>query len=94
MVRLRCKPPLACFAGLWTRWKSVRKVKEGEVTAGLFGFLNDQSKFNCTAEKLKPLILRDDFAAFDRHEQGLFRSVRTRDQISGEASYRSPSGAC
>lgn len=30
---------LAFFAGLWTRWTSVRKLKEGEVTADLFGFL-------------------------------------------------------
>ncbi len=30
---------MACFAGIWTRWMSVRKVKEGEVTADLFGFL-------------------------------------------------------
>lgn len=31
--------PLACFAGIWTEWTSVRKLKEGEVTATLFGFL-------------------------------------------------------
>jgi putative SOS response-associated peptidase YedK len=31
--------PLACFAGIWTHWNSIRKVKEGEVTADLFGFL-------------------------------------------------------
>ena len=31
--------PMACFAGIWTRWTSVRKLKEGEVTADLFGFL-------------------------------------------------------
>jgi putative SOS response-associated peptidase YedK len=31
--------PLAAFAGLWTRWKSVRKAKEGEVEADIFGFL-------------------------------------------------------
>lgn len=31
--------PLAVFAGVWTNWTSVRKVKEGEVTADLFGFL-------------------------------------------------------
>ncbi len=27
------------FAGIWTRWTSVRKVKEGEVEADLYGFL-------------------------------------------------------
>jgi putative SOS response-associated peptidase YedK len=31
--------PLMCFAGLWTNWTSVRKVKEGEVTADIFAFL-------------------------------------------------------
>jgi putative SOS response-associated peptidase YedK len=31
--------PLACFAGLWTEWSSVRKVKEGEVTVPCFAFL-------------------------------------------------------
>ena len=28
--------PLAFFAGIWTRWTSVRKVKEGETTNDLF----------------------------------------------------------
>ena len=31
--------PLAFFAGVWTRWKSVRKVKEGETTNDIFAFL-------------------------------------------------------
>jgi len=31
--------PFACFAELCARWTSVRKVKEGEVTADLLGFL-------------------------------------------------------
>jgi putative SOS response-associated peptidase YedK len=31
--------PLAFFAGIWNRWTSVRKVREGEVTVDLFGFL-------------------------------------------------------
>ena len=31
--------PLAFFAGIQTRWTSVRKLKEGEVTTELFGFL-------------------------------------------------------
>jgi hypothetical protein len=30
--------PLAFFAGIWTRWTSVRKVKEGETTNDLFAF--------------------------------------------------------
>lgn len=31
--------PLAAFAGIRTEWTSVRKLKEGEITAELFGFL-------------------------------------------------------
>src|SRR5277367_502094 len=31
--------PLAFFAGIWTRWTSVRKVREGETTNDLFAFL-------------------------------------------------------
>jgi putative SOS response-associated peptidase YedK len=31
--------PLAFFAGIWTRWKSVRKVKEGETENDIFAFL-------------------------------------------------------
>ncbi len=34
--------PLACFARIWTRWTSTRKVREGEVTADLFGFLTTE----------------------------------------------------
>lgn len=34
--------PLAFFAGIWTRWTLVRKIKEGEVTADLFGFLTTE----------------------------------------------------
>ena len=32
--------PLAFFAGIRTEWTSVRKLKEGEVTAEVFGFLS------------------------------------------------------
>lgn len=31
--------PLMAFAGIWTNWTSVRKVKEGEVNANLYAFL-------------------------------------------------------
>lgn len=34
--------PLAVFAGVWTSWTSVRKVKEGETTNDLFGFLTTE----------------------------------------------------
>lgn len=32
--------PLLAFAGFWTNWTSVRKAKEGEITADLYGFLS------------------------------------------------------
>jgi putative SOS response-associated peptidase YedK len=34
--------PLAVFAGIWTRWTSVRKVKEGETTNDIFAFLTTE----------------------------------------------------
>ncbi|MGJ5000608.1 SOS response-associated peptidase [Bradyrhizobium sp. HKCCYLRH2060] len=34
--------PLLCFAGLWTTWTSVRKVREGEVTCDVYGFLTTE----------------------------------------------------
>lgn len=34
--------PLAFFAGIWTRWTSVRKIKEGETTNDLFAFLTTE----------------------------------------------------
>ncbi len=34
--------PLACFAGVWTRWTSVRKVWEGETTNDLYAFLTTE----------------------------------------------------
>ena len=34
--------PLAFFAGIWTRWRSVRKVKEGETENDIFAFLTTE----------------------------------------------------
>jgi putative SOS response-associated peptidase YedK len=34
--------PLACFAGVWTNWTCVRKVKEGETTNEIFAFLTTE----------------------------------------------------
>jgi len=51
--------PLAVFAGLWTRWTSVRKLKEGEVSADLFGFLTTEPNAEVAAihPKAMPVIL-------------------------------------
>jgi putative SOS response-associated peptidase YedK len=52
--------PLACFAGIWTRWTSVRKAKEGEVTTDVFGFLtiNPNAEVGAIHPKAMPVILR------------------------------------
>lgn len=34
--------PLAFFAGIWTEWTSVRKLKDGETTDQLFAFLTTE----------------------------------------------------
>jgi putative SOS response-associated peptidase YedK len=51
--------PLAFFAGIWTRWTSVRKVKEGETTNDLFGFLTTEANKEVGAihPKAMPVIL-------------------------------------
>lgn len=53
--------PLAFFAGLWTTWTSVRKLKEGEVTADLFGFLTTEPNAEVGAihPKAMPAILTE-----------------------------------
>ena len=52
--------PLAFFAGIWTRWTSVRKLKEGEVTADIFGFLatDANAEVGEIHPKAMPAILR------------------------------------
>jgi len=52
--------PLAFFAGIWTRWTSVRKVKEGETTNDLFGFLTTEpnKEVGVIHPKAMPVILR------------------------------------
>lgn len=51
--------PLFFFAGIWTRWKSVRKLKEGEIDVDLYAFLTTES--NAVVEpvhqKAMPVIL-------------------------------------
>lgn len=53
--------PLAFFAGLRTEWTSVRKLKEGEVTAELFGFLTcpPNAEVASVHPKAMPVILTD-----------------------------------
>lgn len=51
---------LAVFAGIWTHWTSVRKVKEGETTKDLFGFLTTEPNDVVAPvhAKAMPVILR------------------------------------
>ncbi|SMC92351.1 Putative SOS response-associated peptidase YedK [Fulvimarina manganoxydans] len=53
--------PLAVFAGIWTNWTSVRKVKEGEINADLFGFLTSEPNKEVGAihPKAMPVILTE-----------------------------------
>jgi putative SOS response-associated peptidase YedK len=50
---------LPFFAGIWTRWTSVRKVKEGETTNALFAFLTTEPNKEVGAihPKAMPVIL-------------------------------------
>jgi putative SOS response-associated peptidase YedK len=52
--------PLAFFAGIQTPWTSVRKVKEGETTNELFGFLttDPNAEVGAVHPKDMPVILR------------------------------------
>jgi putative SOS response-associated peptidase YedK len=51
--------PLACFAGIWTNWASVRKVKEGETVNDIFAFLTTEPNAEVGAihPKAMPVIL-------------------------------------
>lgn len=51
--------PIAFFAGIWTRWTSVRKVREGETTNDVFAFLTTESNAEVGAihPKAMPVIL-------------------------------------
>jgi hypothetical protein len=51
--------PLAFFAGLWTNWTSVRKIKEGKTTNDIFGFLTTEpnKEVGVIHPKAMPVIL-------------------------------------
>lgn len=54
--------PIAWFAGIWVpQWRSVRKVKEGEVTTDLFAFLTTEPNAEVGAihPKAMPVILTE-----------------------------------
>jgi putative SOS response-associated peptidase YedK len=51
--------PLLCFAGLWTSWTSVRKIREGEITADIFAMLTSgaNAEVGRVHQKAMPVIL-------------------------------------
>ncbi|WP_299749960.1 SOS response-associated peptidase [uncultured Tateyamaria sp.] len=51
--------PIAFFAGIWTEWTSVRKLKDGETTDNLFGFLTTEANADVGAihPKAMPVVL-------------------------------------
>ena len=54
--------PLMFFAGLWVpQWRSVRKIKEGEITVDLYGFLTTEPNSIVAPihQKAMPVILRN-----------------------------------
>ncbi|HWL04192.1 MAG TPA: SOS response-associated peptidase [Xanthobacteraceae bacterium] len=55
--------PLSFFAGIWTNWKSVRKVKEGVTVNDLFGFLTTEPNAEVAEihPKAMPVILTTPF---------------------------------
>jgi putative SOS response-associated peptidase YedK len=54
--------PLACFAGIWTNWISVRKIKKGETTNDLYAFLTTEpnAEVGTIHPKAMPVILTTD----------------------------------
>ena len=51
--------PLACFAGIWTNWTSVRKLKEGETTNDILAFLTTEpnAEVGAVHPRAMPVIL-------------------------------------
>jgi putative SOS response-associated peptidase YedK len=65
--------PLACFAGIWTNWTSVRKVREGETTNDLYlpPYSPDFNPIEQLFAKLKALLRK----AAERSMEGLWNRI-------------------
>lgn len=76
--------PLAFFAGVWTRWTSVRKVKEGETTNDIFGFLTTEPNAEVAVihPKAMPVILRT------REEIDLWMTMPAADALKLQNPYQ------
>ena len=53
------RPGIGFFVGIWTRWTSVQKVKEGETTNDVFAFLiTDRTRRSGrSTRKAMPVVL-------------------------------------
>jgi putative SOS response-associated peptidase YedK len=58
--------PLLSFAGLWTSWTSVRKTREGEITADIFAFLMCEP--NAEVGKVHPKAMPVILTTTEEHE--------------------------
>jgi putative SOS response-associated peptidase YedK len=61
--------PLAFFAGIWTRWTSVRKVREGETTNDLYAFLTTEP--NAEVARVHPKAMPVILTSLDEVERWL-----------------------
>jgi putative SOS response-associated peptidase YedK len=61
--------PLLSFAGLWTAWTSVRKAREGEITADIFAFLTCEP--NAEVRKVHPKAMPVILKTLEEHEAWL-----------------------
>lgn len=57
--------PLLSFAGLWTKWTSVRKAREGEITADFFAFLTCEP--NAEVRKVHPKAMPVILTTLEEH---------------------------
>ena len=58
--------PLLSFAGLWTNWTSVRKVREGEITADVYAFLTCEP--NAEVGKVHPKAMPVILTTVEEHD--------------------------
>jgi putative SOS response-associated peptidase YedK len=65
--------PLLSFAGLWTNWTSVRKVREGEITAEVYAFLTCEP--NAEVSKVHPKAMPVILTTIEEHDVWLRASL-------------------
>jgi putative SOS response-associated peptidase YedK len=58
--------PLLALAGLWTNWTSVRKAKDGEMTADIFAFLTTEP--NAEVKRVHPKAMPVILTTTDEHD--------------------------